>query len=187
MKTFTSALFLIMITFSFSAFAGFNTGEQNLAYPGGFAAKKLSINGHSVELGRDVQDAFGNFSDEEISTLIPLLTQTLEKLPSRAELRVKNRLRLVIQVVKGPRFNVERQAERGYLRMPALTRITLTIPQGAMSSDVALFFNENLTVYAPPAAVESKTNNIADFMKNLVSPRDLNGCEMHLLNLIAPY
>jgi hypothetical protein len=149
-------------------------------------AKKLSINGHSVELGRDVQNAFGNFSDEEISALIPLLTQALEKLPNRAELRVKNRLSLAVRIVKGPRFNAERKAERGYLRLPALTTITLTIPQGALITDVALFFNENLTIHAAPAA-ESKTNNVADFMRDLVSPRELNGCERHLLNLIAPY
>jgi hypothetical protein len=174
MKTFTSALLSIMFTFSISAFAGFNTGEQNFAYPGGFAPKKLRVNGHAVELGRQIQDAFGNFSDEEVNALIPLLTQALEKLPSH--------LRLAIHVVKGPRFN----AERGYLRAPALTKITLTIPQQALASDVALFFDENLTLNAAPA-VEAKTNNIADFMKNLVSPRELNGCETHLLNLLAPY
>jgi hypothetical protein len=186
MKTFTSTLLAVMVTFSISAFAGFNTGEQNFAYLSGSGAKKLTINGHSVELGRVVQDAFGNFSDEETNALIPLLTQALEKLPSHAELRTKNRLSLAIKVVKGPQFNAERKAERGYLRIPALTTITLTIPQGAIASDVALFFNENVTVYAPPA-VESKTSNVADFMRNLVSPRELDGCEMHLLNLIAPH
>jgi hypothetical protein len=167
-----------MITFSFSAFAGFNTGEQNLAYPDGFAVKRLRVNGHAVELGREVQDAFGNFSIEEVNGLIPLLTQALEKLPSHP--------RLAVQVVKGPLFNVERKMERGYLRAAALTTITLTIPQQALTSDVALFFNENLTLNAAPA-VESKTNNVADFMRNLVSPRELDGCEKHLLNLIAPY
>lgn len=187
MKTFIPALLAILVTFSLSAFAGFTTGEQNFASPDGFPVRKLRVNGHAVELGREIQDEYGNFSDENVNALAPLLTQALEKLPNRADLRRKSGARLTVQIVKGPRFNVERKAAHGgYLRAPTLLTIKLTIPYQALASDIALFFDENLTLKVAQVA-ESGNGNVADFMRNLVSPRDLNGCEMHLLNLINPY
>lgn len=175
-------LFTAFIAFvaPFSAFAGFNvngTNETEFVYT---ATKStfLKINGHTVQLGKGVPDAYGNFTDQEIMTLTLMLMDPLNEIPHGTELR-KRHESFFVQVVKGATFNVERRADRGFLRVPAMTLVTITIPATASPREVGKFLAKFVTLRA------AHTDSASSMTRDLVEPQPLNGCEMHLYQQLA--
>lgn len=178
MNTFFSVL--IAAVFSIPAFAGFNTSGDNHTEYVHSATKStlLRIHGHSVELGKAVPDAYGNFTQQEIMALTLMLMDPLQALPSGESLR-KRHQSFQVQIVKGATFQVERKAERGFLRVPELTFVKITIPATASFDEVGKYLARKVTLTA------NETDSASSLTRELVAPRELNGCEMHLYNLMA--
>lgn len=168
-----------MTAFSFSAFAGFNTGEHQTFLKDNQAAQYVSLYGYNIELGRRAPDIYGNFSREEVTALTFMLMDPMQKFPHAQDLR-KRHQSWVLQIVKGPAFKVERKADRGFLRVPAMTLVTITIPATASFDEVGKYLNKHVSLTAEP-------NSAAALTSELVEPVQLNGCEMQLYNwMVGP-
>lgn len=179
MNTFILTLFVSV--FSIPAFAGFNVEgtHDNGVLHSGSQSTLLKLNGHSVELGRAVPDAYGNFTKDEVMAMTLMLMDPLQAIPHGDRLRSQRHLRFAVQVVKGATYKVERRADRGYLRVPAMTLVKITIPATASYEEVGRYLLKNVTL------TQDQTESPATMTRDLVAPRQLDGCEMQLYNLMA--